>query len=86
VVPALKALEDPTAIRKAAVGLAWRRDPRIVPALLEAAADADANVREKVIVALAFSGDARADAVLDGARRDPDPHVRDKALKLSVLR
>ncbi|MEZ5286114.1 MAG: M56 family metallopeptidase [Vicinamibacterales bacterium] len=72
--------------RKAAAGLARRRHPDIVPALVEAADDPVPGVREKALVALAFSGDARADAVIDGALRDPDPGVRDKARTLARLR
>lgn len=71
---------------KAAVGLAWRRDARIGPALIEAAADPDPAVREKVLVALAFSDHPHAPAALQAARSDPDAGVRDKAAKLALLR
>jgi HEAT repeat protein len=51
----------------------------VVDALLEAADDPDAQVREKVAIALGLSGDARAVDALNKRLDDPDPQVREKA-------
>ena len=60
--PLLAALKDrdPQVREKAAIGLAFRRDPRIIEPLLTAMDDSDSQVREKAAIALGASGDARA--------------------------
>jgi HEAT repeat protein len=68
------------------MGLAMRRDPRVVDALITAIGDPDSQVREKVAMALGTSNDPRARDVLVQALDDPDPQVREKAtLGLSLL-
>jgi HEAT repeat protein len=50
--PLLGALKDPMrrCARKAAIGLAFRRDPKIVDPLLTAIDDSDSQVREKAAI------------------------------------
>jgi hypothetical protein len=83
----LSALKDPDSqVReKAAIGLAFRRDPTIVDPLLAALEDSDAHVREKAAIALGASGDPRAVPALAKALKDPDSHVREKAVGGLVL-
>jgi len=83
----LGALKDPDAqVReKAAIGLAFRRDPRIMEPLLAAMEDGDSQVREKAAIALGASGDPRAIPALTRATRDPDSQVREKAVSGLVL-
>jgi len=62
------------------LGLAFRRQPGVLDALLRATADGDAQVREKVILALSGYDDPRALAALKIAAEDPDEQVREKAI------
>jgi beta-lactamase regulating signal transducer with metallopeptidase domain len=87
IAPLLAALQDPDpqVREKAAIGLAFRRDPRIVDPLLVAIADPDSQVREKAAIALGASGDRRVVAALTNALKDPDSQVREKAVGGLVL-
>ena len=83
VIPALiVALQDPDpqVREKAALGLGWRKDARVVEPLIAALRDNDSQVREKAAIALGASGDVRARAPLEAALNDPDHQVREKAV------
>ena len=56
-------------------------DQRVLPPLLDAASDPDAEVRAGALAALGVLGDARAAVVVEGALADLDWRVRVKAIE-----
>ena len=65
---------------KAALGLGWRRDDRVIVPLITALGDDDSQVREKAAIALGSSGHPDAIVPLEAAlHNDPNGEVREKA-------
>jgi hypothetical protein len=79
--PLIEALSHPDSqVReKAALGLGWRNDPRVIEPLINALHDADSEVREKAAIALGSTGDRRATQPLQTALNDGNSEVREKA-------
>lgn len=63
----------------AAVLLAYNGDPRIIPKLIESAADPDSRIRETAIDSLGWRSVLDARPVSVAALKDPDPKVRETA-------
>lgn len=77
VIGLLKGASDKRARARAAVLLGTLKDPRAVPALIEALADRESYVRGQIARALAKVGDARALGPLEEAlAREVDPRVK----------
>ena len=69
---------EPGCARESSAGLALMSTPDVIPSLLGALCDPDAQVREKAAIGLALRHDTRVTDALLKALDDPDSQVREK--------